>query len=244
MSMRKGLQIAVAALVCLLVGAGSLHDAQAQSVRQRLRSVISRQSEVERRLREIKQEQAEAASELASARRREQEARDRASAARKRLAEVRDILRRCKADLKQTEEDLAVHRDSMSRRLLALYEAGQPSYLEVLLNATSFEDFTNRAEFSRLIARQDQSLLTTLIETEEKLRVQRAELEAREREAAELRTEAEAQERVAEARAAEARWPLSRPPRRSWRLSCAARAARAPAAGATAAPPPGAIHCP
>ncbi len=204
MTIRKGLHIAAAALLCLLVGAGALHDAQAQSARQRLRSVISRQSEVQGRLREIKEEQAEAASALSSARRREQEARDRAAAARRRLAEVRDILRRCKADLKQTEEDLAVHRDTMSRRLLALYEAGQPSYLEVVLNATSFEDFTNRAEFSALIARQDQSLLTKLVETEDKLRVQRAELEMRERQAAELRTEAEAQERLAEQRAAEA----------------------------------------
>jgi len=204
MTIRKGLHIAAAALLCLLVGAGALHDAQAQSARQRLRSVVSRQDEVQGRLREIKEEQAEAASALSSARRKEQEARDRASAARRRLEEVRGILRQCKADLKQTEEDLAVQRDTMSRRLLALYEAGQPSYLEVVLNATSFEDFTNRAEFSSLIARQDQNLLTTLVETEDKLRVQRAELEVRERQAAELRTEAEAQERLAEQRAAEA----------------------------------------
>ena len=81
MTIRKGLQLAAAALLCLLVGAGGLHDAQAQSVRERLRSVISRQGEVQSRLREVKQEQAEAASALSSARRKEQEARDRATTA-------------------------------------------------------------------------------------------------------------------------------------------------------------------
>lgn len=202
---RRQLRIAGICALCLLMGAPALHEAQAQSLRSRLRSILSRQREVRGQLREIKQEQSEAATELSRARRREQEARDAAEAARKRLAEVRSILRQVKADLKQTEEDLAEHREAMSQRLLALYHAGQPSYLEVVLNATSFEDFTNRAQFSRLIARQDQKLLNTLVETEQKLREQRAELEAREREAAELRTEAERQERAAERESARAR---------------------------------------
>jgi len=204
MRMKKGFATVFMVLVCLVMTTSASHNVYAQSVRERLRSIISRQSEVRERLREVKRRQSEAVSELTRARRQEQEARDRARAARRRLEEVRAILRKVKADLAQTEEELKGHREAMSRRLVALYEAGQPSYLEVVLNATSFEDFTNRAEFSRLIARRDQQLLTTLVETEERLRTQRAELEAREREAAELRTEAERQERLAAQRTAEA----------------------------------------
>jgi murein DD-endopeptidase MepM/ murein hydrolase activator NlpD len=187
-----------AGVALLLPGAVHHDDAEAQSLRQRLRSVITRQQAAESRVEEIKEDRVEAQSELASARNRAQQARDRAAQARRRLEEVREVLRQVKADLKQTEEELAGHQEAMSQRLLALYEAGQPSYLEVVLNATSFEDFTNRAEFSRLMAQQDQNLLTWLVETEAKLQRQRETLEVKQAEAAALTQEADRQKRIAE----------------------------------------------
>lgn len=197
--------VAVFAIAGLLLpGSVRLDSAEAQSIRERLRSVIVRQQATESRLKEIKEEKVEAQSELASARNRAQDARDKAAQARRRLEEVRGVLRQVKADLKQTEEDLAGHQEAMSQRLVALYEAGQPSYLEVVLNATSFEDFTNRAEFSRLMATQDQNLLTWLVETEAKLREQRATLEAKQAEAEDLKQEADRQKRIAEKAEAEA----------------------------------------
>ncbi len=171
---------------------------------------MGRQQATESRLREIRSDKAEAQSELASARNRAQQARDRASQARQRLEEVRAVLRQVKADLEQTEEELDGHQNAMSERLLALYKAGQPSYLEVVLNATSFEDFTNRAEFSRLMAEQDQNLLTWLVETEAKLHQQRAELEMKQAEVAELTRERDRQKRIAEAAEAEAESLVSR----------------------------------
>ncbi|MFO8082287.1 MAG: peptidoglycan DD-metalloendopeptidase family protein [Armatimonadota bacterium] len=185
---------------------GVIHhgDVQAQSIRQRLRDVISRQQATESRLKEIREDKAEAQSELASARNRAQQARDEAARVRRQLEEVRAVLRQIKTDLAQTEEELAGHQEAMSERLVALYEAGQPSYLEVVLNATSFEDFTNRAEFSRLMAEQDQNLLTWLVETEAKLQRQRAELEVKQAEVAQLTQEADRQKRIAEAAESEA----------------------------------------
>ena len=194
--------LAIAAL--LLPGVVDLEDAQAQSLRQRLRGVVSRQQATESRLKEIREDKAEAQSDLASARNRAQQARDRAAQARQRLEEVRAVLREVKADLEQTEKELDGHQTAMSERLVALYEAGQPSYLEVVLNATSFEDFTNRAEFSRLMAEQDQNLLTWLVETKAKLQRQRTELEVKQAEVAELTQERDRQKRIAEAAEAEA----------------------------------------
>ncbi|NLO07637.1 MAG: peptidoglycan DD-metalloendopeptidase family protein [candidate division WS1 bacterium] len=185
--------------LCLMLGTTALHDAEAKSARQRLQEILGRQRQVQGQLKEIKSEQAEARSELAVARNKAQTARDKADEARRRLEEVNSVLREVKADLVQTEEELGGHRDAMSSRLRALYEAGQPSYVEVVLNATSFEDFTNRAEFSRLIAQQDQGLLNLLVETQEKLAQQRATLEARQAEAEDLKQEAERQKRAAEA---------------------------------------------
>ncbi|MGD9498008.1 MAG: murein hydrolase activator EnvC [Armatimonadota bacterium] len=204
MPIRRGLQAAGVAALCLLVAAGGMQQAQAKSARQRLREILGRQEQVEEQLRNIKAEQATANWRLSQAQKEAAEARAAYRRAEARLAELRSILRKVKADLAQTEEELAAQREAMSKRLLALYQAGQPSYLEVVLNATSFEDFTNRAEFSRRVARRDQELLTTLVQTQERLAAQRAELEAREREAAELRTEAARQKAAMEARESEA----------------------------------------
>ncbi len=229
MRVRKGLQIACMAALCLLVGAGALHEAQAKSARQRLREILGRQEQVEEQLRNLKAEEATANWRLSETQKELAEARTAYRHAQTRLDEVRSVLRQVKADLVQTEEDLVRHREAMSHRLVAMYETGQPSYLEVVLNATSFEDFTNRAEFSRLIAHQDEDLLTALVETEERLRVQRAELEAGELEAAELRTETQRQK---DAGPPSPSTRLCRPPSARCRPSSAPRAS-------PAAPTPG-----
>ncbi len=187
-----GLLTALMAAGLLLIGGSSLNVIEAQSYRQRLNSIREKQEAVQKRLSAIKDRQQEAASELATARNQAQQARDRAESAEENLEEVRSILRDVKQDLEQTEKELQQHREAMSERLVALYETGQPSYLEVVLNATSFEDFTNRAEFSRIIAKQDEELLDTLVETEAKLTEQRAMFEAAHAEAKQLKREADA----------------------------------------------------
>lgn len=200
--MHRTLTALLTALVvgaCLLL-APETDTIEAQSHRQRLDSIRNKQREVRQRLSDIKENQEDAASELSSARNKSQQARDRAAQAQRDLEQVREILREVKADQEQTEEELEGHREAMSERLLALYETGQPSYLEVMLNATSFEDFTNRAEFSRVIAGQDQQLLDALVETEAKLKQQRETMEVAHAEAKMLEERA----RVAKAEAEKA----------------------------------------
>ena len=205
MRRNAAVRIAVMAIVALLLpGALHLDDVEAKSARERLRDVLSRQREVEGQLKEIKEDRVEAQSELAGAQNRAQDARDKAAAARRRLEEVNGVLRGVKADLVQTEEELGEHREATSTRLLALYRSGQPSYLEVLLNATSFEDFASRAEFSRTIARRDEDLLTALVDTQETLAQQRATLEVKQGEAEALKQEADRHKRVAEQAEAQA----------------------------------------
>ncbi len=200
MRIGRGFQIAGVAALCMLVAGGTSYETEAQSL-SRIRSRISRTQE---RLRDVKEEQAEATTKLSQARNRAQQAQDRADEAERRLEEVRGVLREVKANIEQTEAELERHRKAMSERLVAMYETGEPSYLEVVLNATSFEDFTNRAEYARLMARQDEELLTTLVETEKKLADQRAELEIKAAQAEQLKQEADRQARIAAAAEAEA----------------------------------------
>jgi len=200
----RGLLAAVAALVLLSL----LQTADAQSVsslRSRMRSAQNRRAQLEATLRELKTEQAQAhrklrntQEELAAARRR----RDQAKA---RLEEVRRALRNIKAEQERTLEELKAHKDAMSDRVLAMWRSGQSSYFEVMLAATSFQDFSNRAQFTQLVAEQDEEMLDGLAELRDRLAAQRATMEIKEGEAAQLRTRMAEQAALVEQKTREAR---------------------------------------
>jgi septal ring factor EnvC (AmiA/AmiB activator) len=51
------------------------------------------------------------------------------------------------------------HTDALDRRLVDIYEQGSTSYLDVLVNSTSFEDFVERLDFLHFIVRSDTELI-------------------------------------------------------------------------------------
>ena len=80
-----------------------------------------------------------------------------------------------------------IQKKRMEARILAQFEAGNPSYLEVVLDATSFADFTDRAQITEVIAERDQGFLHQLIATEQALSQQKARLQEKELEEAQAR---------------------------------------------------------
>ena len=63
------------------------------------------------------------------------------------------------AELKEAEEQEEAQYDIMQRRIQYLYEFGNSSYFEVILNAESFSDMLNRAEYVEEIAAYDNQML-------------------------------------------------------------------------------------
>jgi len=61
--------------------------------------------------------------------------------------------------LADIEASLKRHTDALDKRLIDIYEQGSASYLNVLLNSTSFEDFVERLDFLRFIVRSDTELI-------------------------------------------------------------------------------------
>jgi murein DD-endopeptidase MepM/ murein hydrolase activator NlpD len=61
--------------------------------------------------------------------------------------------------LADIQASLKRHTDALNRRLVDIYEQGSTSYLDVLLNSTSFEDFVERLDFLRFIVRSDTDLI-------------------------------------------------------------------------------------
>ncbi len=61
--------------------------------------------------------------------------------------------------LADIQASLKRHTDALDRRMVDIYEQGSTSYLDVLLDATSFEDFVERLDFLRFIVRSDTELI-------------------------------------------------------------------------------------
>jgi murein DD-endopeptidase MepM/ murein hydrolase activator NlpD len=67
-----------------------------------------------------------------------------------------DVRRNQLADI---QASLKRHTDALDKRLVDIYEQGSASYLTVLLDATSFEDFVERFDFLQFIVRSDTDLI-------------------------------------------------------------------------------------
>ncbi len=182
--------------------------AAAQSVstlRRRAADANSRLKKTRARLRKIKEQQARAGDELSAAQRQLEMARQRLAKADKHLKEVRQQLEKIKLKLEATRAMLKQHSEAMGARILAQWRAGQPSFLEVVLEATDFQDFANRAYFTRRLAGEDQRMLTELVATKRQEEQQQALLERKEQQAAELVVERKKEEAEVKARTNEVR---------------------------------------
>ncbi len=72
--------------------------------------------------------------------------------------------------LEQTRASLDRHTSTLDRRMVDMYERGATSYLDVLLSATSFEDFIERWDFLSMVVRADTALISRIDAEEQRYR--------------------------------------------------------------------------
>ncbi len=194
-------------LVGLLICATLPQPAAGQSasdLRQKLRRLLGQEENVKEDLRDIKKRQREATTRLVIAQQELEKAQEALDDIQGQLTATRKELAQTKQQLEQSKARLAQHQTAMQRRILALYKSRQPTYLEVVLRATSFDDFVNRAEFTRRIAGADEDLLMSLVAEKQAYERQKAQLEEQERQRAALETKIRKQRDYVAARKAEA----------------------------------------
>ena len=91
------------------------------------------------------------------------------------LTERRLAVRR--GQLAEVQASLKCHTEALDRRLVDIYEQGSTSYLDVLLNSTSFEDFVERLDFLRFIVRSDTELIARVNAEQHRYQLMVADLE-------------------------------------------------------------------
>lgn len=84
--------------------------------------------------------------------------------------------------VKEKEEEYKAKQDLLSKRIVAMYEAGKTSYLDVLLTSESISDFLSRYYIIDQLVEADQDLLKSIEETKNRLEQEKAELEASKKE--------------------------------------------------------------
>ncbi len=202
MSTRSSNQRLPFLLVALLL-AGALLPARAESLASRLRHLAQRKEQVQDRLRQVKQQQRSATARLDVAERDLDATESRLRAARSRLAATRRDLATARADLRRLEKQLANHTKQVQAHMLALYRAGDSSYLNVVMQADSFSEFANRGRFVSAVVNQDKYILRRLDNLQEQCDAKRADLERRETAQVTLANQVRADQRRAQSRRGE-----------------------------------------
>ncbi|MEA1960901.1 MAG: peptidoglycan DD-metalloendopeptidase family protein [Bacillota bacterium] len=88
-----------------------------------------------------------------------------------------------------TEDEINILEDNLEKqtlflreRLVYIYEAGDVSYLEVLLAAEDLKDFLTRYDLLNTILEQDQDLIKQIAQQQQDLRLKKSEFEVQQRE--------------------------------------------------------------
>ena len=82
------------------------------------------------------------------------------------------------ANIKEQEEKYATQKDLLDKRLVALYESGSTSYLDMLLSSDGLADFISKYYTIEILAESDQELLTKIDNTKKQIENEKASLEA------------------------------------------------------------------
>ena len=175
-------------------------------------------SALEQRLESTKSQIEAAKEELAAKRKRAARARNelvecqqdlaaaeaRLARARRQLAQTERELGDTQAELERARTRLAAHQEAMKRRLLSMFRNEEPSYLEVVLQATTFEDFSNRLEFMKRVAQGDEKLLIRVVDEKMKVEAEEKRLEEKKRQQEELKARIARERATVAAKTAEA----------------------------------------
>ena len=98
------------------------------------------------------------------------------------------------ADLENAKAEEQQQYDAMKQRIQYMYEKGDSSYLNLLLEARSLSELLNRAEYVSKISEYDRKMLDQYVATKESIADSKKKLETEKTELQEMKTQTEAKQ--------------------------------------------------
>jgi murein DD-endopeptidase MepM/ murein hydrolase activator NlpD len=168
---RARVALAAACAAAAIVAGALAGGASAQSLQERLSETASKLSEVDQRAGVLTTEISDASREIATLQ-------TQVADLRNREAVLQEELKRKQAELLQAQTRLEELRDRLQRaiellekRLVAIYKAGEPDLLGVVLDAQGFDDLLERSEYVQRLEDQDSSIVGRVRELRDEMRV-------------------------------------------------------------------------
>ena len=103
-------------------------------------------------------------------------------------------------EAKQTSDE---QYDSMKKRIKFLYENGNEAYLEMILEAKSFADLVNKADFVKQMSEYDRNMLTEYQQTQQTIADKQVQIEKEYKQIEQLQAQTQEQKESVEAISAE-----------------------------------------
>ena len=94
------------------------------------------------------------------------------------LKKLQNSISEQEKDLKKAEEDYTKQKELLEKRLIAMYESGKTSYLDVLLSSEDITDFLSRYYLMAELADNDSKLLQKIDEDKAAIELKKENLEA------------------------------------------------------------------
>ena len=121
------------------------------------------------------------------------------------LQSTRADVSQARDNLVEVEKELNLASDLLERRAAGIYRSGGVEILEVLLETTSFQDFLTRVDFLRRVNDGDATIVASVKQAREEVRVAKESLERREEEQIRPREQAAMKQKEVEAAVASQR---------------------------------------
>lgn len=93
------------------------------------------------------------------------------------ISGLEEQISEAEVNLQKAEEDYNLQKDRLQKRLVALYEMGETTYLDVLLSSASITDFIDKYYIVSEIAEYDNNLLDSIEENKNAIEVAKQTLE-------------------------------------------------------------------
>lgn len=146
-------------------------------------------SDIDEKIEEIKKEQEEIEKNKSEAMKAVEELISKISASESEIdllqSKVDDLQAKIKSkerDIQQKEEEYTKQEDLLDARLIAIYESGETSYLDVLLTSSSMTDFLAKYYAAAELIEYDKELIRQTKEQKAQIETEKAELEATKKE--------------------------------------------------------------
>ena len=187
MLLRLGRRARLTAISCLLlfvaISGASLGARQratdAAALKQRLQAITAKKDRAARQLRLARRKEKQVNRRLAEIEANLDATETRLHGIKQNVSVARTDLRVAVARLDQATQNLDQRRDLVEERLVALYEEGEIKALEVLLQSTSFSDFSNRMYLMNEVVSADAEILDDLEAAQGRAENRRAAVEDR-----------------------------------------------------------------